>query len=77
MARDWACDLACDWSGDRLRKPGSGPKSRDWSGDVPTVTCWGRFLLRRSVRNKTLLLEDVACSCGVDVIEESRDVEQD
>ena len=51
LARDWACDLTCDWSGDRLRKPGSDPRSRDWSGDVPTVTCWERFLLRRSVRN--------------------------
>ena len=44
---DWACDLACDC----LRKPDSDPKSRDWSGDVPTVTCWERFLLRRSVCN--------------------------
>ena len=50
--RDWACDLACDWSGDCLHKPDSDPKSRDWSGDVPTVTCWERSLLRRSVRNK-------------------------
>ena len=47
LARDWACDLTCDC----LRKPDSDPKSRDWSGDVPTVTCWERFLLRRSVRN--------------------------
>ena len=51
LTRDWACDLTCDWSGDCLRKPGSDPRSRDWSGDVPTVTCWERFLLRRSVRN--------------------------
>ena len=51
LARDWARDLTCDWSGDCLRKPDSDPRSRDWSGDVPTITCWERFLLRRSVRN--------------------------
>ena len=52
LTRDWACDLTCDWSGDCLCKPGSDPRSRDWSGDIPTVTCWERFLLRRSVRNR-------------------------
>ena len=51
LTRDEACDLACDWSGNCLRKPDSDPKSRDWSGDIPTVTCWERFLLRGSVRN--------------------------
>ena len=51
LTRDWAGDLACDWSGDGLHKPDSDPGSRDLSGDVPTVTCWERFLLRRSVRN--------------------------
>ena len=25
LARDWACDLTCDWSGDCLRKPDSDP----------------------------------------------------
>ena len=51
LTRDWARDLTCDWSGDCLREPGSDPRSRDWSGDIPTVTCWEGFLLRRSVRN--------------------------
>ena len=55
LARGWACDLTCDWSGDCLRKPDSDPKSRDWSGDVPTITCWERSLLRRSVRNTELV----------------------
>ena len=59
LTHNWTCDLACDWSGDCLRKPDSGPRSHDWSGDVPTVTCWERFLLRRSVRN-TRLLNDTA-----------------
>ena len=26
LTRDWACDLACDWSGDCLRKPDSDPQ---------------------------------------------------
>ena len=48
---DWAGDLTCDWSGDCLCKPDNDPGSCDQSGDVPTVTCWERFLLRRLVRN--------------------------
>ena len=56
LTRDWACDLACDRSGDCLHKPDSDPRSRDLSGDVPTVTCWERFLLQRSVRNNVTML---------------------
>jgi hypothetical protein len=59
---DWARDLTCDGSGDCLRKPGGDPRSRDWSGDVPTVTCWEEFLLRRSVRNRPLVLRRLLVS---------------
>ena len=64
LTRDWARDLTCDWSGDCLRKPGSDPRSRDWSGDIPTVTCWERFLLRRSVRN-TIFVTHGLCVSGL------------
>ena len=58
-------DLTRDWACDL---------SCDWSGDVPTVTCWERFLLRRSVRNSKGNRGRVRCLSKEEIVVDKGDM---